>query len=354
MVRTTRSTFSGCALALVATACASSGLPAAPPRSLDEVLESIRARHGVPAIAALVMERGGVVASGCAGRRAREPVGTNDAWHLGSCGKAMTATVIARLIEERRLAWKTTMASVFPELAAEMHVAMRAVTVRQLLDHRSGLPANTTAGSAFTRGIDRHAPPGAQRLEITAEALSAAPAGMPGETYAYANTNYLIAGAVIERITGQTWEHTMHELLFTPLGMATAGFGQPDDGNAATALPAYYGPAGDVHCSLADWAKFVRVHCGDRDAAAALGLSAATLAAMHTPVAGADHACGFVVREAAGGTGPVLVHQGQNLAWRAFVVCAPTAQRIVLVACNHGGDAGAAVIAEVAASLGAR
>src|SRR6185436_6928469 len=101
--------------------------------------------------------------------------------------------------------WDTPMAVVFPELAADMHPALRGVTVRQLLDHRSGLPQNVTAGSAFTRLVDRHGSPTEQRLEIVAAALAEAPAGAAGETYAYANTNYLLAGAVIERVTGESW-----------------------------------------------------------------------------------------------------------------------------------------------------
>lgn len=70
------------------------------------------------------------------------PVTVNDLWHLGSDTKAMTATLIGRLVEQREIRWESTLAEIFPELASSMRDEMKAVTVKQLLSHRAGLTAN--------------------------------------------------------------------------------------------------------------------------------------------------------------------------------------------------------------------
>ena len=65
-----------------------------------------------------------------------------DRLHLGSCTKAMTAVLIARLVEQGRLNWSETLAGVVPEVAKQIPEAHRLVTLEQFLQHRSGFPAN--------------------------------------------------------------------------------------------------------------------------------------------------------------------------------------------------------------------
>ena len=94
--------------------------------------------------AALVTSKG-LVTVGVVGTRKRgtEIAATlNDQWHLGSDTKAMTATLVAKLVEKGRLKWESTVAEVFPDLAAGFHPEARTITVLQLLSHRSGLKPN--------------------------------------------------------------------------------------------------------------------------------------------------------------------------------------------------------------------
>jgi CubicO group peptidase (beta-lactamase class C family) len=98
----------------------------------------------------------------------------------------------------------------------------------------------------------------------------------PGSAYLYSNLGYVIAGAVVERTLSKSWEEAISELVFAPLGMTSAGFGglgtpglidQPWGHNVdgrpvpkngpAVDNPAVLGPAGTVHATLRDWAKFV-------------------------------------------------------------------------------------------------
>ncbi|MCH2401187.1 MAG: serine hydrolase, partial [Pirellulales bacterium] len=141
-------------------------------QQIAEQLTRIRQQHSVPAIAAAVVTRQGKVTVGAVGLRKRGttiPVTLHDHWHLGSETKAMTATLIARLVEQQRLRWDSTTAEVFPDTSAKFHPAMREVTLLQLLCHRSGLPANLALNQY--RGAD--AP--AERRRAVAQELAKPP-----------------------------------------------------------------------------------------------------------------------------------------------------------------------------------
>jgi len=343
---------------------------------LAPLLAPIRAECGVPALAGLVLERGEVAAIGAVGERkagSGVAVTIEDRWHLGSCTKAMTATLIARLVERGALTWDTTLADVFPERADAMHAGFRRATVRQLVDHRSGLPEDRSSGGLLALVAGSREPVRAQRLALLEHALAREPAAPPGEAHAYSNTGFILAGAVVERSTGGTWETAIREGLFAPLGMASAGFGPPGSADEPGAIeepwghvgdagrpidpraplashPERYGPAGRVHATLRDWAKFIGLHLGVQRGACEL-LSAESLKAMHAPVAGADYAAGFVVGERPWSSGPVLAHQGSSASWHCTVWASPAESLAVLVVCNQGGDAAARACRAAAEAL---
>jgi len=134
--------FAALLLATILPAGADEGLQA----FLRQTLASARAKHPVPAIAALIMKDGRVVAEAAVGVRALgrpEPVSMDDRWHLGSDTKAFTSTMIARLVEQGIMGFDDTLAASFPGFAAEMDPEYRKVTVRQLLSHTAGLPPLT-------------------------------------------------------------------------------------------------------------------------------------------------------------------------------------------------------------------
>src|SRR5437667_12007161 len=111
-----------------------------PGKTLTLMLEEIRARNDVPALGGAIVESDFVeiVTVGVRKRGTSAKVTDNDHWHLGSDTKAMTATLIAMLVEEKKLKWYDTIGERFPELRNEMNAAYRDVTLQQLLCHRGG------------------------------------------------------------------------------------------------------------------------------------------------------------------------------------------------------------------------
>ena len=197
----------------------------AAPRDVSDVVAGVLSRHQVPGLVGAIVELDGATAIGVAGvRKAGSPelLRVGDAIHLGSDTKAMTATLVAQLIQSGELTYETTMADAFPALAPRMNAAMAKATVEQLLAHRGGVPANV-AWANYADG-----PVAAQRLKIVEAVLSAPPASAPGTAYAYSNVGYVILGAIVEAKTKLSWEDEIAQRLFKPLEMTSAGFGPPD------------------------------------------------------------------------------------------------------------------------------
>ncbi|NQT88659.1 beta-lactamase family protein [bacterium] len=327
--------------------------------TMGESLEAIRTRHKLPTLAAAVIHKGRLVAVDAVGVRkagSHERVLPGDRFHIGSCTKAMTATLVGMLVEEGKLSWDTTLPEALPGLAGEMLPIYRTVTVRQLLCHRAGLHANLPKGKAWGDVIHGDTPR-EQRRAFARAHLAAPPAHPPGTKTAYSNAGYSIVGAVLERALDRPYERAMREMIFEPLGMATAGFGaagtpgkvdQPwqhrlDGKGKLHAIgpgpgsdnPDVLAPGGKVHCSLADWAKFVAQHLPTSLGETRL-LRAETLRSLHTPQDGGEYALGWIVCERAWGGGAVLTHAGSNTMNYAVAWVAPKRDFAVLVATNLG------------------
>lgn len=325
-----------------------------------QMLEGVRVEHQFPALAAAVIVDGRIVFTNAVGFRRQggpERVTAEDRFHIGSVTKSMTATLAARLVEEGRIAWTTTVGESFPELRETMHADYHGVTLEQLLSNRGGMPASPPTW-LWIRAWEARGTPEEQRLEFVRGLLAGEPEVKPGSRSVYSNQGYAVAGVMLERAGGQPWEALMRVLLFEPLGMATAGFGAPatpgevdqpwghskrmfsglrsvPPGPRADNPPAI-GPAGTVHCSLGDLAKYVAFHLEGARGGTNL-LRAEMFKKLHTP-AGDDYALGWVVLERGWAGGRVLMHNGSNTMFYVVVWIAPERNSAVIVATNVGVD----------------
>ncbi len=353
--------------------------PAAP-EDISSLLEPIRQEYNLPALAAAVILDGRTVALGVVGERkygSGVAVTNYDQFHLGSCGKAITATLLAILVEQGKLSWTTTLAEVFPELVDEMLPKYRSVTLLHLLSHRAGLPGQAE-GQVLSFATDdlilewyhRTDPIVEQRYEVAEVELCAvehASLPDPGERFIYANTGYIIAAAVAERVTSSSWEELVAELIFEPLGITTAGFGamgseqlmdqpwqhQLVDGEVTPISPDLLGSdlppvlvsAGLIHMSIGDWAKFINAHLEGEHGRSKL-LTQETFKLLHTPpfassfpfVLGGEWIDGYALGWGIGNTswarGTVMTHAGSNGRNWAEVWMAPEHGFAVLVTTN--------------------
>jgi D-alanyl-D-alanine carboxypeptidase len=137
-------------------------------------------------------------------------------YHLGSMDKMFTAAAIGQLIEAGKLALDTKLVEVLPDYAnAE---AAKAITIQHLLTHRAGL------GMLF----ERPAYDGRKPYEKVTELLPAFAAEplmfAPGERSAYSNEGFVVLGAVIEKLTGQSYYDYVQKNIFDKAGMADTGY----------------------------------------------------------------------------------------------------------------------------------
>lgn len=327
---------------------------------LLSILSDVRTRTGVPAMAAAFVTSRGLEKVAAVGTRkagTKVPVTLDDLWHLGSCTKTMTSTLVAQLIEQDRLAWTTTVSEVFPDLANGFDPSVRSITILQLLSHRAGLPANIDYDA-----ISSSIPVRAQRIEAVKIGLRAKPLSVPGTTFLYSNLGYIIVGAMIEKVLDIDWEAAITQYVFAPLKMLSAGFAgigtpgeidqpwghetanKPNTRNGPDSdNPPVLGPAGRVHCSIQDWALFVADQLRGSRGKQGL-LKPQSYRMLQNTHFGGTYALGWGVSwDFFAAFGRTLDHSGSNTWNYAKVWVAPARDFAILVCTNTGGGSELAV-----------
>jgi CubicO group peptidase (beta-lactamase class C family) len=315
-------------------------------QALAGLLERIRGGYNLPALGAAVVGSDGVRTKAVVGFRKRGDgtrATSQDLWHLGSDTKAMTATMLAALVEQGKLSWDSTIAGVFPLI--RLPAQEGSITLLQLLTHRAGLPHDTD-----WRGLSASGTLVEQRREAVARLGSVTLLSPPGAKYAYSNWGYVVAGAMAEQVTGKSYEELMQAIIFDPLHMASVGYGAPGThgqidqpwGHSSEGMPIQgdnplvMAPAGCVHCSLDDWGKFIADQLRGAEGKPAL-LSPESYVRLHSAPFGGDYAPGWLVADRKwGGGSPVFTHTGSNTLNLAVAWMAPARDFAVLIVCNQG------------------
>ena len=318
------------------------------PTSMGHFLAKPIRNGASPGLIAAIVDRRGVRAIAAAGVRKAghpQPLLTTDSIHIGSNTKAMTATLLAVLVRDGVFAggWNTAIADVFPDVCDHIHPEYRDATLWQLVTMTSGVRCDAADWHAH-----RDADLIERRYAILRDNLADPPAATAGE-YQYSNLAYVVAGAMAERITGRTWETLMQERLFEPLGMASAGFGPPGtpgevdqpwghqrDPESGDWVPnqldnaAAMGPAGTVHVTFEDWAKFMSLWLAEGPPAI---LDREGVDRLITPVSG-RYAAGWSVATRFWAQGKATTHSGSNTSWFALLWIAPRIGHAYVVAAN--------------------
>jgi CubicO group peptidase (beta-lactamase class C family) len=209
-------------VALVALAAACPAL-AEPPANFDQRVEQLRKASETPGMAIAIVEDGKtVLAKGYGVRKmgTNDPVDANTIFMTGSTGKAVTVAALATLVDSGKLKWDDKVVDRLPGFQMYDSWVTREMTVRDLLTHRSGLGL----GAGDLMFVPRSNRTRAQMLEGLKHIK---PATSFRSGYAYDNILYTVAGAVIEAVSGQSFESYVRDHVYKPAGLVTATSDEP-------------------------------------------------------------------------------------------------------------------------------
>ncbi|MFD0684707.1 serine hydrolase domain-containing protein [Actinomadura fibrosa] len=178
---------------------------------------------------------------------------------IGSQTKAMVATALLQLVEEGRVGLDDKLAALLPEVAGGLVERADEITVRQLIQHTSGIPDFWSKDGSSEPSFDVFDFTTYYRpIDVVATTRGRPRTGEPGETFAYSNTNYTLLGMIIERVTGRTLAAELDRRLFRPLGMTRSyALTRPPDGIKGPHGHGYYpdstGTLRDMDHANASW-----------------------------------------------------------------------------------------------------
>jgi CubicO group peptidase (beta-lactamase class C family) len=349
-------------------------------------ITELRAVHGVPAMSAVLVRDGGdVVVAGASGLRkwdagqedSANQVQLTDKFNVGSVSKPFTGYLIAFLVETGVLNWDDTIADVFPELTAagfRSHYGSRSgylgKTVEQLMTHNAGMPYGPSNGYDVRFGnftgefVNEYCTVESEvlrRYNYVLTALQDAPVAMPGTDIIYGGGS-IICAAMAERRTQTSYNALMKKHVFDALGMSQSGFGRlatsampdgvwqhshnPANGSmtpdtwTTTKTWGYHshGPAGAVHTTAEDMAKFIRANLPQSGKPKVVLTDAALVTSQEQPdpaESGFSRA-GWAVHDS--GDSRYLEHNGDNGRSYAWLRIRPPRNCGFAAMTNVGGD----------------
>jgi CubicO group peptidase (beta-lactamase class C family) len=233
-------------------------------RSVHRAAQSLVDTHRTAGVAYALVWNGKLVGSGFAGARdmsKNAPVTADTLFRIGSATKMFTALAIMQLVERGRLSLDGPLATFWPDFPNAA-----SITIRDLLMHRSGIANYLDAAVADGRSQSPTTP-----VQIINEAMKFPPGAAPGTRFSYSNTNYVLLGLIVERISGIPLHAYYRKYIFRPAGMSETFAGTVpsrspvatgyllSDGGTAPQTPGdvswYYG-CGDALSTAADMARF--------------------------------------------------------------------------------------------------
>jgi CubicO group peptidase (beta-lactamase class C family) len=236
-----------------------------------ERLSTLLGRHKVPGAALGILRDGAItdVAAGLLSVRTLVDATPDSLFQIGSISKVWTTTLIMQLVDEGKLTLDTPVAELITDFAVVDAEVASTVTVRHLLTHSSGID-----GDVFTdtgRGDDC--------VQRYVEKMQEIGQNHPlGATFSYCNSGFILAGRIVEVLTGKTWDAALRERIIEPLGLtatvtlpeeallhraAVGHMGEPgDDPTPAPVwvLPRSAGPAGLITARVHDVLVFAATH----------------------------------------------------------------------------------------------
>jgi CubicO group peptidase (beta-lactamase class C family) len=187
--------------------------------AIDRYVAAEMKREDVPGVAVGIYSRGKILLAkgyGLANIELNVPVKPETVFQSGSVGKQFTSAAIMMLVEEGKIGLEDSITKYFPDAPA----SWQPIRVKNLLSHTSGLSEYETEERTGPKG------PFYMRLDFTEDEMvnkiEAFPIEFkPGEKWGYRNTNYVLLGVIIHKVTGSFYADYLQERIFKPLGMSS-------------------------------------------------------------------------------------------------------------------------------------
>lgn len=284
--------------------------------------------------------------AGPQGKKLATAVPVDARWHIGSISKSFTSTLVMQLVEQGVLDLDAPVSRYLPDDAAQMDAGWAGSTLRQLLSHTAGLPANAPIRILLQEQDDS---PRAARQSVLSQ-LWHKETGDAGE-FLYSNLGYVLAAYVVEQVTDTAWEDLIITRIAQPLGLSSLGFGapsgvgdplghksifgfkssvQPTAGGADN--PAWMAPAGGLHMTLQDLVAWGQAHLAACDGARP-ELMGQAMCKLQKTVVKDGYGLGWVVMPS-DDHGPFVWHNGSNTMWYAVLTLLPERGQVYAIATN--------------------
>ena len=312
---------------------------------------------GVPSLSASVYKNGELVfdyAYGLNQINRKDSVYSGAPYHIGSIGKSISSTIMAYLVQERKMNWDDTIGSYFPEIAS----TYSSVTLKQLLTNSSGLVDLFDAEDWRTMTTAKESIY-VQQYQLMVDVLTNHENKRTGEDWEYSNVNFTIAALMAYKATGLKWENLVHTYIEKNLEIQL-GFGWPRDSlpqlvpkghifvdgryevwgpDHPHQVPLSIRPAGDLYTTTADLARYGYFHIEGLHQGSS-GLSKEQFEILHTPIL-EGYAMGWNIVE--GGishlpNSKMHQHLGSGGTFKSILAIFPEADLSVAVVHNGGGN----------------
>ncbi len=262
------------------------------PLQLDDVkkvgIEGLRKYYRIPGLTYCIIRDGKIIQINALGyifEGSDKKVTIEDKFQIGSCGKAYTSLISSRLVEKGLISWDTKLFDLFPEWKSNSNQAYYSITLKDLLSHKTSLqPLNSFYGKAdpsskkiiYTNIPNFTGNQQERRSQFCKYVLTLPP--VKSTEINYANSGYSIAGLMLEKVTGESWENlameTAKEIGISidlgnstdreqPWGHKVGWFGKripvsPED--YTHFIDPIISPAGNINISIKDMAKYVNIY----------------------------------------------------------------------------------------------
>ena len=253
-------------------------------QDIGKIADSIRIWRRIPAITYAVFSADSVYEIGAVGYkrlRTKDTVSLNNRYHLGTATASFTCYIAARLVDQGKLKWNTTLLQVFPELRKSANPAYHNITLADLLSHRTGFPV-------FNNYLQLSKFPGYQgsptekrrlTLEWLVQQKQVYKDSADKGSFLFSNVNTMAAAAMLEKVSRKPWEELIADLVNKPLGISVKiglpnrlDVNQPwghwvEGGRFNPMGPTHWfglnpslAPAADANLTVTDYVKFVQDH----------------------------------------------------------------------------------------------